>query len=129
MSRLVHLPGMAVVRREAFSNDQWTMAGAQLLKVHYREGWPFIMDPTQVVTARRCRSEVWRPIDRALTTFSRDAFDYVWLIRPPAYSAALSEGLTPVWRGDGGSVLYRVDGRESTATSDTPAGSGTRPTR
>ena len=50
MSRLLHLPGLAIVRRHAFSNDQWTMAGAQLLDVRYKPGWPFIRDPTQIVT-------------------------------------------------------------------------------
>ena len=128
MSRLVHLPGLAVVRREAFSNDQWTMEGAQLLDVRYRPGWPFIRDPSQIVTRRRCRREIWRPIDLALATFPRDAFDYVWLIAPPAYDPKLTEGLRPVWR-DGTSRLYRVERGESTANSDTPAGNGTRPTR
>ena len=107
MSRLLHLPAMATVRRHAFSNDQWTMAGAQLLDVHYWPGWPFIRDATQVVTLRRCRGEVWRTIDQALATFPRPAFDYVWLIQPPPYDIRLTRGLQPVWR-NGQSVLYRV---------------------
>ncbi|MDQ8755823.1 hypothetical protein RCO27_06235 [Sphingosinicella sp. LHD-64] len=110
MTRLLHLPAMAIVRREAFSNDQWTMAGAQLLQVRYRPGWPFIRDASQVVTYWRCRNEVWRTIDVALKTFPRHGFDYVWLIDPPRYDPALTEGLTPIWR-DGTSVLYRVDDR------------------
>jgi len=123
MSRLLHLPGLAIVRNNAFSNDQWTMAGAQLLHVRYRPGWPFIRDATQVVTAYRCPREVWRPIDAALELFPRDAFDYVWLIDPPPYDPKLTEDLVPVWRS-GTSVLYRV---ESNAKRETPAGSGTRP--
>lgn len=125
MSRLLHLPGMAIVRRHAFSNDQWTMEGAQLLDVHYREGWPFVADPSQIVTHRRCRYEQWWTIDRALEAFPRDAFDYVWLIQPPPHDPARVEGLTEVWR-DGASALYRV---ERIATSESPAGSGTFPTR
>lgn len=128
MSRLLHLPGMAIVRREAFSNDQWSMEGAQLLDVRYRPGWPFVGDPTQIVTSRRCRYEVWRSIDEALRQFPRAAFDYVWMIDPPPFRPELTAGLIPVWRGEGGSALYRVEGA-STATSDTPNGSGTRPTR
>ena len=107
MSRLLHVPGMAIVRRRAFSNDQWTMAGAQLLTVRYNPGWPFIRDPSQVVTRFRCRNEVWRPINVALANFPRQAFDYVWLIQPPPYDAYLARGLQPVWR-NGRSVLYRV---------------------
>lgn len=107
MARLLHLPGMAIVRRHAFSNDQWTMAGAQLLQVHYWAGWPFIRDATEVVTLRPCRGEVWRTMNQALATFPREAFDYVWLIQPPPYDPRLAEGLQPVWR-NGRSVLYRV---------------------
>jgi hypothetical protein len=128
MSRLLHLPGLALVRRGAFSNDQWTMEGAQLLDVRYRAGWPFIRDPTQIVTRRRCPREIWRPIDMSLAYFPRDAFDYVWLITPPAHDHRLLAGLRPVWRS-GTSVLYRVERGESKANNDTPAGSGTRPTR
>ena len=107
MSRLLHLPGLAISRRQAFSNDQWAMAGAQLLTVHYWPGWPFIRDATQVVTVRRCRGEVWRTMNQALATFPRTAFDYVWLIQPPPYDPRLTKGLQPVWRS-GRSVLYRV---------------------
>lgn len=127
MSRLLHLPGMAIVRRHAFSNDQWTMEGAQLLDVHYGAGWPFIRDPSQIVTRGRCRHEVWRPADVALAGFPRAAFDYVWLIDPPVLAAEDLVGLTPLWRGEDG-ALYRVD-RAATANSETPAGIGTRPTR
>lgn len=125
MSRLLHIPGLAIVRNHAFSNDQWTMAGAQLLHVRYRPGWPFIRDATQVVTAYRCPHEVWRPIELALEIVPRDAFDYIWLINPPPYDPKLTWGLEPIWRS-GTSVLYRV---ESNAKSETPAGSGMRPIR
>ncbi|MFN3943689.1 MAG: hypothetical protein ACK4K7_02010 [Allosphingosinicella sp.] len=108
MNRMLHLPGLAIVRRAAFSNDQWTMEGAQLLDVHYRAGRPFIRDPSQIVTARRCGGEVWRPLSLALATFPREAFDYVWLIDPPPYDPALAEGLREIWR-DGDSVLFAVE--------------------
>ena len=38
----------------------------------------------------------------------RDIFDYVWIIRPPAYDRRLERGLIPVWR-DGTSALFRID--------------------
>jgi len=98
---------MAIARREAFSNDQWILAGAQLLTVNYPAGYPFLRDASQVVTYTRCRREYWRTIDRALATFPRDGFDYVWLIDPPPYDGELLKGLQPIWRS-GTSVLYRV---------------------
>jgi hypothetical protein len=108
MHRLYHLPGLAIVRKEAFSNDQWVMAGAQLLRVRYRPGWPFVSDPSQVVTLRKCPREVYRPIDRALAQVPRGAFDYVWLIHTPPHDPRLTQGLRPVWHS-GASILYRVE--------------------
>ncbi|RDE07288.1 hypothetical protein [Sphingomonas aracearum] len=108
MSRLEHLPAMALVRRVAYSNDQWSMAGAQLLTTRYRPAGGFQHDPSELVTAVRCPREWWRPINRALARFPRDAFDYVWLIEPPRYDPKLTAGLTELWR-DGTSVLYRVE--------------------
>ena len=108
MSRLEHLPALALERRLAYTNDQWSMAGAQLLTAKYLPARRFAHDPSQIVTQRQCPREWWRPIDRALARFPRDAFDYVWLIRPPPYDPKYNAGLVPVWR-DGTSVLYRVD--------------------
>jgi hypothetical protein len=110
MSRLLHLPALAIARRHAFSNDQWTLAGAQLLHVRYRPGVPFVHDPSEIVTRFSCRGEIWRTTDQSLAEFPRDAFDYVWLITPPPYDPRMAQGLTPIWRS-GTSVLYRVDGR------------------
>lgn len=114
MSRLLHLPGLAIARRHAFSNDQWTLAGAQLLHVRYKPGFPFVHDPSQIVTRFPCAREIWRTTDQALAEFPRDAFDYVWLISPPPFDAKAAQGLRPIWR-DGASVLYRVDGQSRPA--------------
>lgn len=114
MSRLEHLPAVALVRRDAFSNDQWSMSGAQLLTSRYpaKDNW-FSLDPSQQVLARRCFSERWLTLDQSLATFPRDKFTHVWLIRPPARpDPALLRGLQPVWQ-NGSSVLYRVTDRSS----------------
>jgi hypothetical protein len=111
MSRLEHLPALALVRRDAFSNDQWSMSGAQLLTAHYpsANNW-FSRDPSQQVLGRRCRGERWLTLNEALASFPRDKFDHVWLISPPAHDPALTAGLQPVWRS-GSSVLFRVADR------------------
>jgi hypothetical protein len=107
LHRKDHLPGLALARRHAYSNDQWQAAGAQLLRVKYAVAGAFRGDPSQFVVERRCeRSErMW--FARALSSFPRDAFDYVWVINPPRDVAARYDGLTPVWR-DGSSGLYKV---------------------
>lgn len=109
-SRLEHIPAMLLVRRLAYSNDQWSMPGAQLLTTRYAAARGFAHDPSQMVTKVQCSREFWRPIDEALTRFPRDAFDYVWILQPPPYDPALLRGLTPVWR-DGRDMLLRVDDR------------------
>jgi len=121
MTRLLHLSAIGIVRRHAFSNDQWTMAGAQLLNTRYREGWPFIRDASQVVTEKPCRREAWRTLDESLAHFPRDAFDYVWLIDPPLYDPAFAEGLRPVWRS-GTSLLLKVERPSGGDLRKTPSG-------
>ena len=108
MTRLQHLPGLATVRRLAYTNDQWSMPGAQLLTVRYRAAVPFAHDPSQITTSVQCPREWWRPIAVSLARFPRRAFDYVWVIRPPAYDKRLEAGLIPVWR-QGNSALFKVD--------------------
>ncbi|TPG48251.1 hypothetical protein [Sphingomonas glacialis] len=108
MTRLEHLPAIALERKAAYANDQWSMAGAQLLTVKYARAKRFAHDPSEIVTSVQCPREWWRPISKAMARFPRDAFDYVWLIRPPAYDAKFNQGLIPIWR-DGSSVLFRID--------------------
>lgn len=116
MTRLQHLPGIALERRMSYANDQWSMAGGQLLTVRYLRDRPrgdrakrFVHDPSQMVTDVQCPREYWRPIAYMLANFPRDAFDYVWVIRPPHYDTRLEQGLDPIWRGQNGSVLFRVN--------------------
>ncbi|MET1112764.1 MAG: hypothetical protein ABWX67_14690 [Allosphingosinicella sp.] len=107
-TRLEHLPAIALVRRDAFSNDQWSMSGAQLLTSRFPENSWFSLDPSQQVLARKCGTERWLTLDQSLALFPRDKFTHVWLISPPAPpDPALLRGLQPVWQ-NGSSVLYRV---------------------
>lgn len=110
LSRLAHISGLAIVRKEAFSNDQWDMAGAQLLTIRKFDARGFRGDPSQVVTAERCRRDKWRPLGWSLMNFPRNAYDYVWLVQPPRFDPAGLKGLTLIWSG-GPNALYRVDDR------------------
>lgn len=106
--RNTHLGAMAIVRRHAFSNDQWAIEGANLLSVRYRQAGHFIADPSQIVRPPECASsEIWS-VDRALRAIPRDAFDYIWLIDVPPHDPQLLTGLRPIWRGKG-SLLYAVE--------------------
>lgn len=108
MTRLQHVPALALERRLAYTNDQWSMAGGQLMTVRYAAAKRFSHDPSQIVTDVQCPREWWRPVPWALARFPREAFDYVWMIRPPAYNPRFEQGLVPIWR-DGSSALFKVD--------------------
>jgi hypothetical protein len=103
-----HLGAMAIVRRHAFSNDQWVTAGANLLELRYREAGPFSTDPSQIVGESNCRPRIKWTIDTALKALPRDRFDYLWLVDPPKFDPRLLEGMKPVWRGPG-STLFRIN--------------------
>lgn len=104
--RLDHLPSMAIVRRNAFSNDQWQASGAQLLTVEYGAAGNFASDPSQFVIETRCARRERMAYSRAIAAFPRAAFDFVWVIQQPR-EAADERGLKRVWQS-GRSTLYRV---------------------
>jgi hypothetical protein len=100
--RLDHLPSLAIVRREAFTNDQWTVAGSHLLKV--KPPYGKYVDPSQMVAEPECREHLLGP---SLAALPPGLFTHVWLIRPPTYDPALVRGWAPQWRR-GSSVLFQL---------------------
>jgi hypothetical protein len=108
MARLDHLPGLAVERREAFTNEQWP-SPALLVSVRYAAAGAFRTAPSQTVrlTAKPCPTP-WRTLDDSLAQFPRPAFDYLWLVNPPPYDPRGVAGMTPLWRS-GRSALFRID--------------------
>ena len=108
LPRNSHLGAMVVVRRNGFSNDQWLMEGLNLLDLKYHAPGYFAADPSEIVRPRECGDRLHLTIDRALKGLPRHAFDYLWLIDPPAYDAREVASMQAVWRGPG-SILYRVN--------------------
>jgi hypothetical protein len=107
MSRVEHLPGLALARKLAYANDQWIMPGGQLLSSRLRDAPGYAYDPSQQAGVIGCSGREWRSLDQSLREFPRNAFDYVWLVQPPPFDPALTKGLEPLWR-NGTSVLYKV---------------------
>jgi hypothetical protein len=106
LQRNAHLGSMVITRRHGFSNGQWVIEGTNLLSLRYRKPGIFAADPSQIVRPNGCRSRSWW-IGRALRSFPREHFDYLWLIDPPPFDPKQVAGLHPVWRGPD-SVLYQV---------------------
>lgn len=102
-----HIGAMVIVRRQGFSNDQWLMDGLNLLELKYKKPGFFAADPSQIVRPDRCPDPLHLTVDRALGTFPRDDFDYLWLVDIPQFDHRLVAGLEPVWRNPP-SVLYRL---------------------
>jgi NADH:ubiquinone oxidoreductase subunit K len=107
-TRLDHIEAMAIVRRQAFVNGQWTMAGAQLLRVDFPDAPAFAQDPTQILRPGNCRQPGSYTYPAVLKQFPRAAFDYLWLINfVPDRRPKGDPGLLPVWQGPRG-ALYRI---------------------
>jgi hypothetical protein len=107
--RMDHLASLAIVRRAAFTNDQWDIGGAQVVWPTYLTGSDvdpnYRHDPHQLVTALPCGA-IWS-LDTALAGLPRARFDFVWLIDPPEFDRAGLAGTIEVWH-NGASALYRI---------------------
>lgn len=109
--RLEHIAAVAIIRRHAFSNEQWALSGAQLLHSDYPASGPGkgrYADPSHLVQGPQCHTEGWQTLDSALAHLPRDQFDYVWLIEPPAYDPRSLSGITKLW-ANGPDALYRIE--------------------
>ena len=127
--RMDHLGAMAIVRRGAFVNGQWTAAGAQLLTIRYAPAKGYAEDPTEILRPYRCRQAHAKTYPEGLNALPREAFDYVWLINMPRYRWNSFPHLVPIWTGGDRGILYRVippEAGSATRASDTPTGSSPR---
>jgi hypothetical protein len=127
-NRMEHVGSLAIARRDAFTNDQWAMPGAQLIQVRYKEGAPFVLDPSQIMRPHwRCRGYYEMVLPLFLQKLPARGFDYVWFVDLPRQVWPADDRLTPVWNGGARGILYRLG--SATNASDTPNGSLARPTR
>ena len=110
MTRLEHLPAIGLARKLTYTNDQWSMPGAQLLTSRYQIAGRFAHDSSQIVTAMWCPREWWKPIGYSVARFPREAFDYMWLIRTPPFNPRFATDLDRIWRSPtGASALFKVN--------------------
>ncbi|GAA4009601.1 hypothetical protein GCM10022280_03120 [Sphingomonas swuensis] len=102
-----HIGGMTIVRREGLTNNHWENPGAQLLVNVYEPAGRFRYDPSQLVRDPRCRLALPRPVNVSLANFPREAFDYVWLVDPPAFNPRLLGDAELIHQGRG-VYLFRL---------------------
>jgi hypothetical protein len=114
LDRRIHLPSIALARKRIFTNDQFIMAGAQLIQIRYDNAAGFDRDPSQLIKRNMSDRTDWRNFSEAMAALPRSAFDYIWVVGKAEDKRVSYSGLTAVWRA-GESVVYRID------RSDTPS--------
>ena len=104
-TRLTHIAGLGIARADFFTNEQWGIAGQQLLRSRHTEAGRFAGDPSQIVFPAGC---AYRPteLEEALASFPRSVFTTVWTVGIPA-NPRLHPDLDLVWSNQV-SAVYRV---------------------
>lgn len=102
--RLGHVGGLAIARRDIFTNSQWAIAGQQLVRPRYAESLALRTDPSQLVYPAACEYRT-TVLPDALRSFDRRVYDHVWLIGFGA--VAVPADLVPIFRNRR-STLYAV---------------------
>jgi len=105
VARDTHLGSMATVRRRAFTNDQWSIAGQQVITPRHPGAAPYDRDPSEIVYPAGAGYQI-TDFDTAIAGFDRGTFGYVWTIgfAPGRVHAG---DLKLVWQ-NGRSAVYRV---------------------
>ena len=104
-TRLEHLDGIAIERRDVFTNGQWEVPGAQLLVPLWARGTGFNADPSQYI-----RQSGAPPPELALRIahFPRKYFELAWVIGYRPETLPRFPGLTPLFADDS-TILYRIE--------------------
>jgi len=104
-TRLKHLSGMAVVRKESFVNSIWTVPGLHALQVHYPEAGRFQADPSGIVNPTDCPGSWVRTLNDSLRDLPMKAFDRLWLIDTPRQYWPRDPRLKLLWSGANAAVF------------------------
>ncbi|WP_324805836.1 hypothetical protein SH584_06995 [Sphingomonas sp. LY29] len=118
LRRSDHLGALAGVRRNAYTNDHWPMAGSSMLTVHYPAAQWFQRDPSQIVRDPDCRHEGWS-MQRAMTALPRQAFDYLWLLDMRPIPRDWVAGWEPIYAAPGAILLRKAGEAPRPATRRT----------
>ena len=107
-ARLLHFPGVAVVRNYAFVNSTWMINGLHLMSSHYSAAGRYQSDPSQAVYLSHCPDGFTVPLDQALKEIPYRAFDRLWLVGIPAAKIPNDPRLTLLWSVSDGAI-YRIN--------------------
>ncbi len=102
---LDHAGAMALVRRNAFVNDQWQRPGVNLLKVRYPAAGVFAHDPSQLVLREDCAEGTRPRLSQTLAQLPRGVFTHIWIVGEWPQSLTPPPGFVEV-PGAGSGRLY-----------------------
>jgi len=105
--RMDHINRVALVRRQAYTNDTWPPTTASGLIVHPDLVTGYHDLDSQKLLPADCRFGHDHDMPGALASIPRAKFDYLWVIDVPQRQWPKREWLTPVWN-NGATILYRI---------------------
>ena len=128
LRRSDHLGAIATVRKEAYTNDHWPMAGSTLMTVRYPQAGWYQRDPSQIVRDPGCRHEGWA-VRAALANLPRGAFDYLWLVDMRPIPRRWVGDWRPIWATEDSIRLKKIpvteiDEEQRRATRRTASAAG-----
>lgn len=101
-----HLGSLGIVRREAFSNDQWFLPGSVAVEIHYPAAGKYAHDPVQLLANAGCPPDI---LDQYMRGLPVAAFDHVWLINAPPMPADQLARWRPIYAAPGSALFRRID--------------------
>ena len=106
MSRLDMLPSLATLRKQAWTNTQWTIPGLDMVRLKFdpSNGSKALLSP--VVWDDGCPLNDGRSLDAAIAAAPLSGVDYLWLV-DTGLPKTLPPALVRQWQWHR-SVLYRV---------------------
>jgi len=122
---LSHTGSLAIARNHAFSNDQWSASGVNLLSVSFIQGGAFRTDPSQMIAPDRCKSH-GVTMRKALANLPKNAFTHVWFFDTPWQEMQRLKESTLVWKS-GDSAVFRLDRDPQQSPDDRDLGSNPGP--
>jgi hypothetical protein len=106
--RIAHVSSLAIVRKDAFTNGQWAIAGGQMLSPLRARGTAFNSDPSQFVNQRHhCNLNAEAMAAERVAKVPRDRFDWLWLFDIDPAQLPTLENAERVYADDT-TALYRL---------------------
>lgn len=105
--RLEHIDGIVIIRRDAFTNGQWDVPGAETVEPLAARGTWANSDPSQLVRGRGCKTDMLPELARMTTRLPRNRFDYLWVMGFEPKTVPLYPWLEPIYTNDT-AILYRI---------------------